>query len=1391
MSTSSPLPLPQPPAITPARIEGDAQGSLSSRPTLHFPTLHLGSFDTLTKPFTTSPTSSRHTLDSGGSSPTRASFVGGTRDDTQSAEVNSDKAGRDATRLAADPSRSSSHSTRSSHQRASVPPPSLPPPTMALPPLPNISPISPIGAIAPTPVGSDRGVQSTLFQTSSTSSSSSSIAQLQNLNLGPRELPNVSGRGRALGHSLTIHIPGPLTPSSEREHNPLHSPVIRNSPGVARRRTVIETPGNHHASPVKLSGAYHGSLTPPRDTSPTPERPSRSSPVLRGSIVMPTAKPTPALEQNATLDSPRRLEKKRSSNDLRNASPIASPTTKRSLPRPPKLDHASSDKPSMPELSQPVLSSARTQTTTDVATAAHSKHTGAQTRSADVPQRSGPPGDLPPPQTAPVPSTSWPPLNITRSPQARPQPLVTPTEALPKPSMYQRHQANKSASSLPIVAGLADAGPYSGAAMSKPLAANGPSGLGLGRPGGPGQQAQNRGPSGKPAEEVCLECMMRDRDLADVHVQGEGVWERASDADWRDYEWREQALLKSMGNVNHEASSARIADDSSEDSDETSVSPPSTGNSGEDARLRQRIMEKKHRRSMVQAKKREVDWRVVREVGWRGFKWEEGEAGEGLPRGFRGGRGGPLSEEAIKAVMTKFPSASAHRYQTLQTYLRQQWLLVLDVRAEAQRLGRFPFPDDLVTSSSTISSHEGHIPRAGQPGSSGMYGQPGGVSTPVRQTPALSVVRPSPSSPANLTAMAGGPVRAPPQQRPMTHFLPDREPSGSSARSPMYSSPIPVAVRPRQDTHMSSPGALGQSPRPSGTYEGSDEELWQPEDAPGGNLRPFSFAVRAGATARGAGASDGHGGRRSLWGRFGGSVTSLFGGSQNGSGSMMDMHLGLDSDRRNRSSSVNVNPYPRAVSLASPTRPSFFSRDSRCSSVIEADQPRVSRVISQSRLSQMRLDDDESDEAQNAKKKGIKGFFNKLKSKGAKNKKSEPAFKVEHEPRAESETPLAPPPPMSHLVGHRKTNRDRSGTSSTMQTDGTDTVAGKRYSASLPYGMRSVSAPMNGTGSSSGGSLSASPTSSKFATSGPKRDSYASARRQSFTLNGLGDEYQPEKRRSIGPEAPVNGARDRPAYSPEQTTFYDEPGRMHRPAQNNGYANPAFRPHNKTTSSLSNSSGTMGIETPPPAVYSSGSFFNQQVQASNLPQQSQPVQPQVRTKPATVTSLPSGQLSPNRFKNLPPIPPGQEKSIGFTSSPDSFAAAFPDQGDDLNLAGTVHDPRYLDERYQQNHQGRPSDSMRGYPLQGNGYAQAQGYPSAHARAMASGRASFDQLTPRGRGQINDRNVKTMYGQPSVSDLGVIGTNGRPGEIGYPTVTGEKKKKGFKGFFGGSKAGRMA
>jgi hypothetical protein len=141
--------------------------------------------------------------------------------------------------------------------------------------------------------------------------------------------------------------------------------------------------------------------------------------------------------------------------------------------------------------------------------------------------------------------------------------------------------------------------------------------------------------------------MMRDRDLADVNVSGEGVWDRKSDACWEDLKAREEDLLRSLGS---EHGSVPSLDHSIESDDDESL--PSTNHS-DDPEARRRMAARMGRREQRRARRKQIDWRIAHEVGWRGFKWEEGAGGEGLPRGFRGLRGGPLTEDGIKAIMTK------------------------------------------------------------------------------------------------------------------------------------------------------------------------------------------------------------------------------------------------------------------------------------------------------------------------------------------------------------------------------------------------------------------------------------------------------------------------------------------------------------------------------------------------------------------------------------------------------------------------------------------------------------------------------------------------------------------------------------------------------------------
>lgn len=142
---------------------------------------------------------------------------------------------------------------------------------------------------------------------------------------------------------------------------------------------------------------------------------------------------------------------------------------------------------------------------------------------------------------------------------------------------------------------------------------------------------------------------MRDQDLADVDVSTPGVWARSSDVGLEELKWREQELVNAAGSLRLER------EDMTSDEGSSGPSPPSTTNSLEEAEARRKEAVKQ-KKAALRLKRKELESRIVREVGWRGFKWEEGSAGEGLPRGFRGLRPGRLTEDGIKGIMTKVSS---------------------------------------------------------------------------------------------------------------------------------------------------------------------------------------------------------------------------------------------------------------------------------------------------------------------------------------------------------------------------------------------------------------------------------------------------------------------------------------------------------------------------------------------------------------------------------------------------------------------------------------------------------------------------------------------------------------------------------------------------------------
>lgn len=646
-----------------------------------------------------------------------------------------------------------------------------------------------------------------------------------------------------------------------------------------------------------------------------------------------------------------------------------------------------------------------------------------------------------------------------------------------------------------------------------------------------------------------------------------------------------------------------------------------------------------------------------------------------------------------------------------------------------------------------------------------------GAFDSLSRAPKLSLVRPSPSSPADLSTTATGRHVPLPLIRPFTQYDPDRKQG-----IPVQRSPIPID---RETRGFNGNDVMRRSGRVDDDWLEEEDELWSPDAPLNGSIRPFSFAVRAGATAA-KGSSDGHG-RRSLWGRWGGSVTSLFAGSQGGSGSMMDMQyvntvdgndadlihsLGLDNDRREYPMSEKVPDHPRSVSLVSPLRPPFFGgRESRASS-IDGDRDRSSRVpksISSSRLSQM-LVNETDEEVTSTKRKGFKGYFKRMKLKSYQSGRantSEPTSPGD-EDFLDLGAPLAPPPPISALVrGDRRQQRDRGDSVSSVQTDASAPAAGgaKRYSGSIPPGLRNASASQ--TDKPFDGRQSISPTSSRFVTSGPRRESYVSVhnrdRRQSATIDELSDGTD---RRGSAVEVLSAG---RFHASPEPGALFEEHGYTPRSGigANHTHVSPHFptfppvasRPHNKTTSSLSASTF---IETPPPVTMSTP-FFEQRHQDT--------------------VKAPFGSLSPNRFKNLPPLPPPGDPRAQYTASPDLNGTSFPEQLDFSSATGYDRTPR---------NPSRPSTG----PSPRSGYVSRAGERYLDPQPRSS--CDTGDRPSRRAPEVSPRMAQSMYVQPSAA--GSTGSFGRfmavsakRHEAGTPIDLGDGKsvrgKKGFRGLFG--------
>lgn len=130
------------------------------------------------------------------------------------------------------------------------------------------------------------------------------------------------------------------------------------------------------------------------------------------------------------------------------------------------------------------------------------------------------PGPAPSPSPSPSPSPASAPL------------LSPPRTGAPTPARSPQLVAASPYASAPAAsAALVSASPVGGAPA--PAAQASAQGF-TAPPGAPPKPAHAPQPPPHlvPQPEVCVECMMRDRDMADVDVTGARVWERDSDAEW-------------------------------------------------------------------------------------------------------------------------------------------------------------------------------------------------------------------------------------------------------------------------------------------------------------------------------------------------------------------------------------------------------------------------------------------------------------------------------------------------------------------------------------------------------------------------------------------------------------------------------------------------------------------------------------------------------------------------------------------------------------------------------------------------------------------------------------------------------------------------------------------
>ncbi|KAL7418111.1 hypothetical protein BDY24DRAFT_374124 [Mrakia frigida] len=636
----------------------------------------------------------------------------------------------------------------------------------------------------------------------------------------------------------------------------------------------------------------------------------------------------------------------------------------------------------------------------------------------------------------PPPTTSNSNPTLPSSPPAPPPPPPPPTQSQPQhtqsgfqpPTTQQKQfqQAQRESLRMPIpvqerrdplaayIPGLAnELGPYPSPRRSMdPWSAGVESGQRQSGVGGTGVDVRAGGGAGVGAggqqggpqrlsmavprqEEVCLECLTRDRDLITVDVSSPGIWARQSDADFDDLAERERA--------------------------------------GED----------------------------VTNLMKGGRQWEGGgPVGMGMVAGLEGSKrrtlkGNRLSEEALKEWTLKNPPASTHRFQTLQIYLlSQSQLLNAEATSRAStsiesRILSTKMRDTFATlrrdSGAPVDASNGGVrvrpSRPVEGAKETIMLESGIVVEKVdlkkaekerrKSGGAASIGGSRPRVGSWLAGAGTGPPQHPLQQQ-RSSTTPTNLPSSNrvSSGSTIY---LPNNFNPNQPQS----GDLSHL-RPTASYSAFQDQRQASNPSPTGQIiRPFSFAVWAGrgrSASAGNGGGDGGslkdgaggGGRGGLFkGRFRGSERG-WGGSQasdatgggrsfwGGSGSMMDMHLGLDRDREQRDMARFSKPYQAAASTDGLNRPWMQSDQYSIagSSTLQFEPQSESLPASPTGVNGV------PSMPPKKKKKGIKAFFSKIGGGSTKSTSSfgnSPQVAQQQQFDDDLSSPLPPPPSLSYL----------------------------------------------------------------------------------------------------------------------------------------------------------------------------------------------------------------------------------------------------------------------------------------------------------------------------------------------------------------------------------------